>query len=243
MTFVLNILSKDYSLIAADRKGTSHGPIEMKVGSLSISIPQGGVIDGVNKLRVNEVRNCVVGIAGTLEAHAYIDEFQKCSEGRQAVRTITAWLERQLAVENLEDYLTDAPTMEHQLIATFFDETSGAFYSCLHLFTRFRTYTNIDARFQNPQPMLLHVGSGSGNFEKAVGLDAINAFLNRLREGLSVEERLEWIANAFRAVSEIDDGVGVDFEAVMATRETRTFETVKAPKGGIQVSSLVSSKQ
>lgn len=227
MTFVLNILHKDYSLLVADRKGHAKGPVTVNAGSITVTMTNGGIINGVRKIHLNGAANCALGYAGQTDAHKYLDQLIGTANGQSALRCVTDYVHKNLAIDSLEEILPGAPTMENQLIVSFFDEATEAFFSSYHLFTRFNSGTHITARKQNASPTLLHVGSGSANFEKAVGLDAINSFIADLKDGMGLADRLAWLDGAFEKVSAIDPGCGSDYDAVLATRDDPAFVFIR----------------
>jgi hypothetical protein len=227
MTFILNILHKDYSLLAADRKGHTDGPATVTFGNITLNMPDGGVINGVKKIRLNDNARFAIGIAGTIAAHTYLDDACKASEGQVALAAVNEFVHGQLAINQLEEILPGGPLMRNSTLVSFFDAATGAFFTSFHEFSRFTATTCIYARKENPSPQPFHAGSGSSNFEKAVGLDWINSFIVKLREGLTLEERLECLDTAFAKVSEIDAGCGSDYEAVLATRDEPSFRFVR----------------
>jgi len=55
MTFILNVLHKDFSLIASDRKGTTKGPVTLEANGQTINIVSKGTItiEGVQKIHIS----------------------------------------------------------------------------------------------------------------------------------------------------------------------------------------------
>lgn len=228
MTFVLNILHKDYSLLATDRRGNSAGPVTMTAGNITIKTPGRTVIDGVKKIRLSKECGQAVGIAGTLDAHGYLDAFSGMSDGQGALECVGDFVQLAFNFSDRDRLLDGEALMENQSIVTFFDPDKGAFFSALYLFTPFSHGVQLHARRAKPAPILLHVGSGSSNFEKAVGLDEINLFIKQLSQGLDVEQRLTWLETAFAKVSAMDPACSADFEAVIATRDTPQFQFLRS---------------
>ncbi len=230
MTFVLNILHKDYSLLAADRRGKSEGPVTMTTGGFSITTSGNTVIDGVQKIYLSKNAEQAVGIAGTVGDHGYLGAFSDVSDGQTALECVSDFVHLAFDFDARDRMLNNEAVMENQSIVTFFDPDKGAFFSSLYLFTPFTHAVQLYARRANASPILLHVGSGSSNFEKAVGLEEINSFVKRLSEGLDLEQRLAWFDEAFAKVSAMDSGCSASYEAVIATRDTPQFTSLRSSK-------------
>jgi hypothetical protein len=230
MTFVLNILHKDYSLLAADRRGKSEGPVTMTTGGFSITTSGNTVIDGVQKIYLSKNAEQAVGIAGTVGDHGYLGAFSDVSDGQTALECVSDFVHLTFDFDARDRMLNNEAVMENQSIVTFFDPDKGAFFSSLYLFTPFTHAVQLYARRANASPILLHVGSGSSNFEKAVGLEEINSFVKRLSEGLDLEQRLAWFDEAFAKVSALDSGCSASYEAVIATRDAPQFTSLRSSK-------------
>lgn len=227
MTFVLNVLHKDFSLLAADRRGNAAGPLTITSGTLTFTAPPGTVIEGVRKIRVTSDGGRAVGFAGETAAHPYLPSFSDVTTNDEALRCIRTWVETYFDFGAREKLLRGEPRMENSAILSFFDSQSSAFFASLHVFTQFSNATELYARKANTRPMLLHVGSGSGHFEKTVGLDEINSFIDRLAAGTTLEERLAWLDDTFLKVSNLDKGCGATYDAVVATRENPLFAKIR----------------
>lgn len=238
MTFVLNILHKDYSLLATDRRGKSNGPVSMTAGGISITTSGDTVIDGVQKIYLSKSAHQAVGIAGTVGDHGYLGAFAAVSDGQGALECLNDFVQLAFDFGERDRMLNGEALMENQSIVTFFDPDKGAFFSSLYLFTPFSHAVDLYARRANAGPVLLHVGSGSSNFEKAVGLEEINSFVKRLAEGLDLEQRLEWFDEAFAKVSALDPGCSPSYEAVIATRDVPQFTSLRSSN---QISIALSS--
>jgi hypothetical protein len=128
MTFLLNILHKDYSLLATDRKGTAPGPVTITSGKVTISMPGGAVIEGVKKIRLTKNNRYAVGFAGNTDAHGYLDSFVDMNTAESAVRLIRANSESYFDFNERDRMLRREPEMENHIILTFFDPDKQAFF-------------------------------------------------------------------------------------------------------------------
>lgn len=228
MTFVLNLLHKDYSLLATDRRGTSDGPVTLTAGNIQIHTQGNTLIEGVKKIRLSDDKRRSVAFAGRTSDHGYLDAFAKAGTAQTAMQCVRSHMESFFNFEDRDRMLRGEPIMENQSIVSFFDAEKEAFFSSLYLFSPYSSGHQLYARKSNPAPQLFHVGSGSTHFEKAVGLDEINSFISRLKEGLNLAEQLVWLDMAFGKVSSIDAGCGTEFEAVLSTRADPEFRYIRS---------------
>lgn len=228
MTFVLNILHKDFSLIASDRRGNAAESITMKLGTLSITTKGGGTIDGIKKTLLNKNKNIAVSCAGNTSEHKYLKQVADLSDPSEVIKIVKSYADNQFNFEAINELLNAVPQMENQTIISFFDENSGSFFTTLHIYTKFTNYNSISARRANPVPILLHLGTGSSSFESAVGIDEINSFIDSVANGASVDQILEWLDVAFEKVSLVAEGCGADYDAVISTRDNPYFTTLRS---------------
>jgi hypothetical protein len=241
MTFVLNVLHKDYSLLVADTLSGAAEDLTVTTGSLTITVPKGGTIEGFKKIRVSNDQRLALAFAGATNDHAYLESFSNTVNEVDAMRLLRNHMESRFDFNERDKLLAGKGFMENSALLTFFDPEHEAFISTLSIWQPLSNATDTKARKANPSPFLLHIGSGSSKFEEAVGKDEINTFITSLESGSSLEERLAWIDVAFEKVSHIAAGCGVTYEAVLATRDDPVFRFVRsttgfsinAPKGGV----------
>jgi hypothetical protein len=88
MTFVLNILHDEYSLLAADRQANVEGPSTVTVGGTTIRSSTGIKIEGFHKMKVSKCGAVAVGVAGSVREHPYFESFDKIEGVNNAVKTI-----------------------------------------------------------------------------------------------------------------------------------------------------------
>ena len=226
MTFVLNLLHKDFSLLAADRQGNSDGPVTITAGGMTIHINGQAKIEGMNKLTISGNKKLALGIAGNTSDHGYRDEFANCDTPEQGIRCIHQHMESYFNFSEREFFLDGKPQMENSVLLTFFDKEKSAYFTNMNLFTKFSNHTNLTARRQNASPILCHIGSGSSHFEKAVGFDAINEFIKDVASGADLTAQLKWFQEAFSKVSAVAPGCGSTFDAVLSTRDNPEFVCV-----------------
>lgn len=228
MTFVLNILHKDYSLVAADRQGNSNGPGSVQVGSITVNFSGKFVIEGINKIISSNNHCMALGFAGTVADHGYQDDFRRAEGADDAMRVVRNHMESFYDFKQRDLLLEAKPQMQNQTLLSFFDEEKSAYFTSMSAFTRFSNHTAIHCRRQNPSPILCHIGSGSSSFESAVGIDTINRFIDDLKEGMDLATQFAWLQDAFAKVSAVASGCGKEFSAILSTRQSPKFVRIRS---------------
>ncbi len=231
MTFILNILHKDFSVLVCDKQGNASGTavFQSVSGGPTITITSPKItIHGVNKLYTNRPRTIAVGVAGTIRDHTYASGLIDTADVVGALEMIYAHVGASLARGDRRVVIEAKPVMQNEGLATYFDVATDEFFTDMFFFTPKEILARL---FHAPSngARLLHVGSGSPALESAVGLDNINAFLATLKEARSPTACLEWITHAYRRVSEKAVSCGEEFTVLCATRETPTFSELVAP--------------
>lgn len=227
MTFVLNLLHKDFSLLTADRQGNSEGPTTIQLGATTVHINGRTTIEGLGKIFLSEDERVALGYAGVTSAHQYVDKFKQAKSATEAMTLVRSHVEEFLDFDQRDVLLAGTPQMENSALMSFFDAEKSAYWAHLSVFTRFESHSVLYARAQNPMPFLVHTGSGSAHFEKAVGLEAINAFVEDVKDGASLETQLTWIRSAFEKVSLVAPGCGATFDAYLSTRSSPAFRKIQ----------------
>ncbi len=227
MTFVLNLLHKDFSLIAADKQGNTSGPTTFKQGGLTINTTGKLTIEGINKIFLSADKKMAMGYAGTVSDHSYVELFKKSDSPTEAMKIFRAHMESYYDFDARDLLLDGKPQMENQILLSFFDPEKSAFFTNMNFYTRLSNSTCINARRANPSPMLCHTGSGSNSFESATGIESINSFIAEVAAGADLAFQLQWFEEAFKKVSEAAQGCGSNFDAVLSTRESQEFVYVR----------------
>lgn len=217
--------------MVSDTLGNADGPITLTSGSLTISVPSGALMEGVKKTRLSDNKRMAVGFAGSTGAHGYIEVFTEASTPEDAMRCVRSHIESHFDFSLRDALIEGKARMEHSLILSFFDLEKEAFFSSMYGFTNFSSWSDLSVRRANPAPILLHVGSGSSHFEKAVGLEAINSFVAEVERGMALEDQLKWIDDAYEKVSLVAPGCGAQFEAAIATRDQPEFMFIREASG------------
>jgi hypothetical protein len=173
MTFILNILHKDFSLLACDKQGNASGTaVFQSVGGapkITVTSPK-ITVDGVNKLFTNSPRTLAVGVAGTIQDHAYTSKLKDTEDVVGALDMIHAHISTYFVHGDRRDVIQAKPVMQNQGLATFFDVAAKEFFTDMFLFTPNDVHSRV---FHAPSnaPRLLHVGSRSSVQHQRISRD------------------------------------------------------------------------
>jgi hypothetical protein len=220
MTFVLNLLHPRFSILAADVRGRMREGGTLKTGKVTIIAKGSVTVNAMDKIALSKDRRCAVGMAGTVKAHPYFDAVPKLEVGA-AINAARAAANDWTSMEQFRVRLAGGSFMEQSTIATLYDEPSGCF--CSFMAVAMPSEVCSDWHSPGRSSTLLHIGSGSSRFEKAVTLEAINAFIGALSADTDPASIWPWFVNAFTKVSAADDGCAPDFRAVIATKTNPEF--------------------
>ena len=227
MTFILNLLHKEFSLIVGDTRataaGTDESPAEVTLGEITLRAPK-IVFDGAKKLFRSKSRNIALGWAGESGRHKYIAEFQKC----RSVDVATSMIQRHIiAVDHSSALENDGSMMKAESgIMTYFDTASGSFFSQYYEFSSFYYKHFFHAGLDHPQ--LFTTGSGSEAFVKIFSKDEIRDFVQNTSSLDSLREQFDWIKSAYMRVNERDPGTGAEIVAYLASADSLDFRLFEA---------------
>jgi hypothetical protein len=227
MTFILNVLHKDFSLLLADNKANANGPTTIKMGNITINAAQGATIFGFQKIYLNRPNTLAVGIAGTIQDHKYITKVGEDEDINESLKKIRSHMEEYLKIDNRTEVMQKESRMENQSIATFFDSHSAAYFSNIYLFSDIHNATRLYCA-HSAGARLIHVGSGSNVFEKAVGLQEIQKFTGSVTSIDNVDNYFSWIKEAFAKVSALDSRVSKDVVGWLSTRGNPIFIKIES---------------
>jgi len=222
MTFVLNVLHSDYSLLAADKQAKLVGAATITAGDITIHAKDGGTVEGYHKMKVSRCGAVAIGVAGSVREHGYFEHFEENEGVDSSIKTILDSVLDFFLSPNRKENLSKPDMMRNEGIATFFDISSSEYFSLLYIYTHSRTIYGW-WKVANGGARLLHVGTGSSEFEKTIGLEEINRFISSIRNNPDPSVCIEWIKGAFEKVSLAAKGVGREPEFLLSTRSEPNF--------------------
>jgi len=211
------------SILAADRKAIAEWP----VSSAGITVPagSGSVVNDFNKITLNSSGSLALGIAGHTQDHYYTQAIEWSASIDEGLLVIRKHMERFLRVHDRAGLSTLTSFTVNQGIASFFDKDTGMYFSNTFLFSPVRNETRLHRA--TDEAKILHAGSGSEHFEKAVGSVGIDSFLASTKNACTPEECVPWMQDAFRRVSANDAGSGAEAMFVVSTRSSPKFRSIE----------------
>ena len=224
MTFILNVLHREMSILAADRKAIAEWPVS---SASSITVPAGGssVVNDFNKITLNSNGRLALGIAGHTQDHYYTQAIEWSVSIDEGLLAIRKHMERFLRVHDRTSLSTLNSFTVNQGIASFFDDDTGTYFSNTFLFTPVRNETRLHRAADEAK--IFHAGSGSEHFEKVVGSVDIDSFLASTKNACTPEACVSWMQDAFKRVSVSDSGSGAEAKFVVSTRSSPKFRSIE----------------
>ena len=221
MTFILNALHKDFSLIASDRKGTTNDPVTLKMNGTTINIvPRGTLtIEGIQKIHLSKIGDIAIGYAGNTADHNYKDRINTIGSISSALHLIRNHMEEFLSHDHRHILKTNS-FMNNQGIATYYESETGTYFSNFYEFSPIHNCTRL---YSGNEGRLIHVGSGSRVFESAVGLEEINRFIESLQSSDDIPSYVEWMREAYKKVTAMDEGSGEEMVLFVGTKQNPCF--------------------
>lgn len=231
MTFILNVLHRDMSILAADRKAIAEWPVS---SASSIAVPARGrlVVSDFNKITLNLSGILALGIAGHTRDHYYTQEFERSVSIDEGLLTIRKHMERFLRVHDRAGLSKLTSFTVNQGIASFFDENTGMYFSNTFLFSPVRNEYRLHRAADEAK--IFHAGSGSEHFEKAIGSMEIDSFLTAIKSACTPEACIPWMQDAFRKVGASDTNSGTEAMYVVSTRSSPKFRSMNAGSNSLQ---------
>lgn len=223
MTFILNVLHRDMSILAADRKAIAERPV---ASTPDMAVHTGGpsVVHDYNKITLNSSRSLALGIAGHTQDHYYLQTIQQSASIDDWFWTIRKHMEGFLRVHDRSSLRTLTSFMANQCIASFFDRDADAYFTNTVLFSPIESQTRLHRPTDGVK--VFHAGSGSEHFEKAVGLANIESFIASTKDSCTIEACIPWMHDAYRKVSASDPGSGAEAVFVVSTRADPKFHPI-----------------
>jgi hypothetical protein len=220
MTFILNILHKDMSILAADRSAIAEWPTAT-TSNMAVHAGGGSVVDDYEKITLDPRRTLALGIAGHTQDHSYLPSLKTSAGIDDVLWKIRKHIEGFVRVHDRSSLATLNSFAANEGIASFFDEAAGTYFS-----TKFR-FSPIESQFRlhrgSDQAKILHAGSGSSHFEQAVGQAGIDDFVSSTKRSCTPESCVSWMKEAYRRVSLIDVGTGSEPVFAVSTRSSPEF--------------------
>ena len=171
VTFILNVLHRDISIIAADSKAIAGG-LNLAAPEMSAPAEVGSVVNDFSKITLNPSLGLAIGIAGNTHEHFYLPEIRLSANISEVLSKIRKHMEYFLRVNDRTLLKSLPPFMVNQSIVTFFDKEADIYCTNTFLFSPVENQTRLHSGGNVAK--VFHAGSGSQHFEKAVGLETVS---------------------------------------------------------------------
>lgn len=224
VTFILNILHRDMSILSADRKAMAEWPVTA-APDMAVHAGDTSIVQDYNKITLNSSRSLALGIAGHTQDHYYIQTIERSASIDEGLWTIRKHMERFQRVHDRSSLITLTSFMVNQGIASFFDQDADMYFTNTFLFSPVEIQTRLHRSTDGVK--IFHAGSGSEHFEKAVGLENIDSFIASTKNSCTPEACISWMQDAYRRISESDPGSGAEAVFVVSTRSDPKFRSTE----------------
>ena len=215
LTFILNVLHRDISILAADRKAIA--------GGLNLAAPETSAPaeNDFNKIIINPSLNLAIGISGNTHEHFYLPEIGLSGSVNEVLSKIRKNMEYFLRVNDRALLKLLPPFMVNQAVVTFFDKHADMYCTNTFLFSPVENQTRIHSG--SDVAKVFYAGSGSQHFEEAVGMESTKSFISSIRSSCTPEACIPWMQDAFEKVSAIDPYSGSEATFAVSTRQNPKF--------------------
>jgi len=224
VTFILNILHRDMSILAADQKAIAERPATATPDT-TVHTKASSIVHDYNKFILNSDRSLALGIAGHTQHHYYTHKIQLSVSGVEALPIIRRHMEGFLRVRDLADLSTLTDFTVNEGIASFFDQGTGTYFSNTFRFSPIDNATRLHRAAD--RVTILTAGSGSAHYEKAAGRENIDAFIASRKDSCTQEECIPWMRDVFRRVSSRDSDSGAEPVFVVSTRSDPKYRFIE----------------
>ena len=223
MTFIVNILHKDFSIISSDRRASTEGPTTIQVDRITIHAEQGTTIQGFKKLFLSKDMTVALGMSGSANEHRYTGEFENTDHILPALALIRLNMEHFL----LQDYTSLALNdsfVNNEVIATYCSPETGSFFSNVFQFSPIHNCTRL--YMGTDKARLIYVGSGSNIYDSHPQLEKLRQSFPEDEPLNNIQSYLDWIKQTYRAVGACDEHTSEEMVVFFATQRDPLFVEV-----------------
>lgn len=220
VTFILNILHRDMSILAADRTAFAERPVTTP-SSMTVRAAGSPIVHDYPKITLNSSRNLALGIAGQTQDHYYTQSIKQSASIDDGLSIIRRHMERFMRIHDRTSLRTLIEFTVNQGIASLFDQNEDMYFTNTFLFSPVENQTRLHRG--TDEVKLFCAGSGSEHFEMAVGLTEIDSFKASIKNSCTPETCIPWMQDAYRKVSASDASSGAEAVFAVSTRSDPKF--------------------
>lgn len=224
MTLILNILHKDMSILAADKRAQaewSSSPLIYSTAPPS----KGQVVNDFNKFTLNTCGTLALVIAGITKDHSYTLEVERSESIDESLRSIRKHIESFVPIYDRAVLAKLRSFMPNEGIATFFDQSMGGYFTYQYLFSPIELRSRLLRGAEEVK--VLYAGSGVKYFEQGEGLADIEKFKSSNKNSYMPCECISWVKDLYKRVSVFDPEIGDEPDFLVSTRDNHWFSASK----------------
>jgi hypothetical protein len=216
VTFILNVLHKDMSILAADQKAIAEWP--------SIwGFPSQGktVCHDYKKITMNSTGLLAIGMSGYSEHHSFIGEVERSESINDGLSIIRNHMEGFLLVDDRAALIKSASPFENECVTSFYDKDTQTFFTNEFRFNEFSNTTHLHRASDGVK--LFCAGSGRNHFDLTSGRTEVQSLV-ATNESLHMPGVvISWMKAVFRKVSAQNEGCGAEAIFAVSTRTNQEF--------------------
>jgi hypothetical protein len=216
MTFILNVLHKDMSILAADLKAVAEWPS-------SFGFPSRGkaVTHDYQKITTNSTGVLAMAMAGYSPHHLYMGEVESGESINECLSIIRNHMEGFLMVSDRTSLIKSASPFENECLASFYDEGTQSFFTNEFRFNEFSNSTRLNRA--SDKVKVFCAGSGKHHFDSESGKKEAQSIAEEIGSSLTPDMFIRWMEEVFKRVSSKDDNCGAEAIYAVSTREAHKF--------------------
>ena len=219
MTFILNVLHKDISVLAADQKAFAEWTSISGFPSRSKAVSHDN-----KKIETNSTGLMAIGVSGYSEHNSYIDEFRRSSEINDGLSIIRRHMEEFLLIDDRPTLIKSASSFENECIASFYDSDTQTFFTNEFSYNEFSNSTRLHRASDDVK--VFCAGSGRDHFDCIIGAAEVSLLVEGSEYSHIQDILISWAIEVFKRVSEADEGCGAEPIFAVANRMNNDFRII-----------------
>ncbi len=222
MTFILNVLHKDMSILAADSMAIAEQRVKTTPDMTAHTV-EGCRVNDYKKITLSSGKSLALSIAGHTQDHYYTQTIKHSDGIDDWLLTIRKHMDKFLRIHDRTSLSTLTSFTVNQGIASFFDPQLQMYFSNTFLFSPVENQTRLYRGKDDVQ--LFCAGTGRQHFDKAKlnGLIDIESLGVSIQNSRTPEACIPWIQDVYRKVSASDANSGAEPVFAASTRPDPKF--------------------
>lgn len=216
MTFILNVLHKNMSILAADLKAVAEWPSPFGFPSRGKA-----VCHDHNKITMNSTGVFAIAMAGYSPHHPYIGEVESSENINEGLSIIRNHMEGFLMVSDRASLIKSASPFENECVASFYDEDTKSFFTNEFRLNEFSNGTHLNRAGEKVK--VFCAGSGKHHFDIESAKVEAQSIAEEIGSSLAPENFISWMEEVFKRLSSKNESCGAEAMYAVSTREEHRF--------------------